>query len=122
MTQNDLVRPELDLIKLFKETMGESNLKNICNEDEKKMEDDKKKFKSIYRRYYKRLEELNQEVAINELFLFSILTGRINTGKALCKRGKVRSFKLCYIILKLIFYLEPNIFGFISCKNTQKIC
>ncbi len=59
-------------------------------EDEKKMKDDEEKLKSIYRRYYKRLEKLNQEVAINELFLFSILTGRIKVAKTLWKRGKVR--------------------------------
>jgi hypothetical protein len=70
--------------------MGESSLQNICNENEKNMEDDEEKFKSIYRRYVNRLEELNQEVAINELFLISILTGRIKTAKTLWKRGKVR--------------------------------
>jgi hypothetical protein len=70
--------------------MGESSLQNICNEDEKNMKDDKEKFESIFDRYVNRLKELNEEVGINELFLFSILTGRIKVAKTLWKRGKVR--------------------------------
>jgi len=76
--------------EIFREKMGGINLDQICNKDEKNMKDDKKKFQSIFDRYVNRLEELNQEVAINELFLFSILTGRIKAAKALWKRGKVR--------------------------------
>ncbi len=78
------------------------NLDDICNDDEKKMEENEEKFESIYRRYDNRLKELNREVAINELFLFSILTERIKTAKALWRRGKVRSFNYAFIILKLI--------------------
>ena len=64
----------------FEEIIIELNLHNIFNEDGKKIEDEEKM--AIYRRYVKRLEELNQEVAINEIFLFSILTGRIKAAKA----------------------------------------
>jgi hypothetical protein len=41
-------------------------------------------------RYFDRFNEINQEVAANELFLFSILTERIKAAKAIWKRGKVR--------------------------------
>ncbi len=90
MTGKGNLEYKCDKIEIFRKKMGESSLQNICNKDEKNMKDDKKKFQSIFDRYVNRLEELNQEVAINELFLFSILTGRIKTAKTLWKRGKVR--------------------------------
>ena len=61
--------------------------------------DDFKKFDYIWKQYLFLLEKLNQEIVTNELFLFSILTGRINTAKVLWKRGKVRSFKIYLLFL-----------------------
>jgi hypothetical protein len=62
-------------------------------------DDDWKKFGNICRQYLFLLEELKQDVGSNELFLFSILTGRINTAKVLWKRGKVRSLKIYLLFL-----------------------
>jgi hypothetical protein len=86
----NIIEYKCDKIEIFRKKMGGINLDQICNEYEKKMKDDKKKFESIFDRYDNRLKELNEEVGINELFLFSILTGRIKTAKTLWKRGKVR--------------------------------
>ena len=64
-------------------------------EKEKKLENIWKDKEKAYRvnfmiLYVNRLEEINQEFVANELFLFSILTGRIKTAKVFWKRGKVR--------------------------------
>ncbi len=91
------------LFKQFIEIMRELNLNSICDnyfENIKEMNcDDKKKFDNICRKYLFLLQELNQEVESNELFLFSILTGRINTAKVLWKRGKVSSFKIYLLFI-----------------------
>ena len=77
-----------ELYKRFKEIMPKLNLENIWNKD--KGETDEEQFESICKRYVDRLEEINQEFVANELFLFSIMTGRIKTAKVFWKRGKVR--------------------------------
>jgi hypothetical protein len=64
---------------------------------------DEEKFDYICSQYLFLLEELKQEVPSNELFLFSLLTERINTAKVLWKRGKVRTFKIYLLFLYLIF-------------------
>jgi hypothetical protein len=76
--------------------MQKLNPENIWNEDEKKMVDGKK-YESICKRYFNRLEEINQEVMVNELFIFSILAGKIKAAKAIWKRGRVIAFKI-YVI------------------------
>ncbi len=88
------------LLKRFIEIMRKLNISINYFENIKEMNyDDERKFSSICRQYLFLLEELNQEVESNELFLFSILTGTINTAKVLWKRGKVRSFKIYLLFL-----------------------
>jgi hypothetical protein len=79
-----------EIFMRFDKIMGKFNIKEM-------------KFDYICRQYLFLLQELNQEVVTNELFLFSILTGRINAAKVLWKRGKVRSFKIYLLFLYLIF-------------------
>ena len=62
----------------------EKKLENIWKDKEKTDREE------LMERYVNRLEEINQEFVANELFLFSILTGRIKTAKVFWKRGKVR--------------------------------
>ncbi len=89
-----------ELLKRFNKIMQKLNIENNYFENIKEMNDDDwKKFGNICRQYLFLLEELNQEVGSNELFLFSIFTGRINTAKVLWKRGKVRSFKIYLLFL-----------------------
>ena len=92
-----------ELFNRFTNIMKELNLKNIWNEDDKKKKDEEEKYESICERYANRFKEINQEVAENELFLFSILTGRIKMAKVFWKRGKVRSFKNTYYFRSEIF-------------------
>jgi hypothetical protein len=84
-----------ELLKRFKKIMQKLNIENNYFQNIKEMNyKDEKKFYYICRKYLFLLKEINQEVGSNELFLFSILTERINTAKVLWKRGKVRSFKI----------------------------
>jgi hypothetical protein len=93
-----------ELFTRFIEIMQKLNIENNYFENIKEMNDkDERKFDYICRQYLFLLEELKQEVPSNELFLFSILTGRINTAKVLWKRGKVRSLKIYLLFLYLIF-------------------
>ena len=100
-TQDKDNEKKKELLKRFIKIMRELNIENNYFENIKEMNDkDERKFDYICRKY---LFLLNQEVGSNELFLFSILTGKINTAKVLWKRGKVRSFKIYLLFLYLIF-------------------
>ncbi len=97
-------KKKAELFTRFIEIMQKLNIENNYFENIKEMNDDDwERFDHICSQYLFLLEELNQEVPSNELFLFSILTGRINTAKVLWKRGKVRSFKTYLLFLYLIF-------------------
>jgi hypothetical protein len=90
----------IQLFNRFNKIMQELNIENNYFENTEEMNrDDFKKFDYIWKQYLFLLEKLNQEIVTNELFLFSILTGRINTAKVLWKRGKVRSFKIYLLFL-----------------------
>jgi hypothetical protein len=108
---------EKELFTRFIEIMQELNIENNYFENIKRMNyEDKMKFDYIWRQYLFLLEELKQEVGSNELFLFSILTGRINTAKVLWKRGKVRSFKIYLLFLYLIFLQNPILLALVAAK------
>ncbi len=90
---------EKELYERFIEIMQKLNISINYFENTEEMNNENKKFDYICRQYLFLLKELNQEVVTNELFLFSILTERINTAKVLWKRGKVRSFKIYLLFL-----------------------
>jgi len=89
-----------ELLTQFKKIMQKLNISiNYFENTEEMNYEDKKKFDYICRQYLFLFKDLKQEVGSNELFLFSILTGRINSAKVLRKRGKVRSFKTYLLFL-----------------------
>ncbi len=89
-----------EIFKRFIEIMQKLNISiNYFKNKEEMNYNDEKKLINICSQYLFRLQELNQQVASNELFLFSILIGRINAAKVLWKRGKVRTFKIYLLFL-----------------------
>ncbi len=108
----------IQLFNRFIKIMRELNIENNYFENIKEMNDDDwKKFDYICRKY---LFLLNQEVGSNELFLFSILTGKINTAKVLWKRGKVRSCKIYLLFLYLIFLQNPILLALVAAKILKR--
>ena len=61
---------------------------DLNEEEEKKKKGLEKQFNAVL-----------QEVVENELFLFSILTGRIEVAKVFWKKGKVRLFQKIMLLL-----------------------
>ena len=57
-------------------------------------QEEKSKIKELEEKF----KELLQKVTENELFLFSILTGRIEVAKVFWKKGKVKAFKIFVLL------------------------
>ncbi len=120
-TQDKDNEKKKELLKRFIKIMRELNIENNYFENIKEMNDkDERKFDYICRQYLFLLEKLKQEVGSNELFLFSILTGRINTAKVLWKRGKVRSFKIYLLFLYLIFLQNQILLALVAAKILKR--
>ena len=115
------IKKKQELFTRFIEILQKLNIENNYFENIEEMnEGDKWKFSSICRKYLFLLEELNLEIISNELFLFSILTGTINTAKVLWKRGKVRSFKIYLLFLYLIFLQNQILLALVAAKILKR--